>query len=261
MLIFEDVIGMETNNMLNQNNFYDVKRMPENGTFVMPLSIPKLHGEQSPEAVYQFLHFLNKKMPRISADVIFLYTNGLYFNNTDESALSLRIRTSNQITVHKQALKSMIDERYEFTPQAFHFLPWDYIILNSHNFSDFMYKLENRFETDAEFRQYVIYDTGGREPSKANIRFILEELVVVYLINQKLVPLPSSLAEPNRWRLLTYSGPAMLSCIYLYQKKILPIKIIDERFSRCHYDTKAKVLIDFDTYNLALHELKSPLCA
>ncbi len=231
------------------NKFYDIKRLPENGTIVLPLSMPKLHGEQSPEEIYKFLGFIEKKIPRISVDVVFLYTNGLYFNS-EQDALSMRIRSTNQMLMHMQFLKSIIEERYEFVPQAFHYYPWDYVVLNSPCFSDYMHKLEKSFNNDNKFRNYVIYDMYGREPTDANVRFILEELAIVHMINERIAPLPSKIADPNGWRLLAYQGPVMLSLAYLYQNKLLPIKQINDRFSHCHYDAKEKVLVDYQAYQL-----------
>lgn len=237
------------------NEFYDIKRLPENGTLVIPLSMPKLHGEQSPEEIYKFLGFMEKKIPRISVDVVLLYTNGLYFNS-EQDALSTRIRSTNQMLMHMQFLKSIIEERYEFTPQAFHYYPWDYVVLNSPCFSDYMYKLEKCYNSDAKFRDYVIYDMYGREPTYANVRFILEELAIVHMINEKISPLPSKIADPNGWRLIAYHGPVMLSLVYLYQNKLLPIKMSNDRFSHCHYDAKQRILVDYQNYRFSAECLK-----
>jgi hypothetical protein len=79
---------------------------------------------------------------------------------------------------HRQEFASLIKERREFTPQAFHFIPWDYLILNSERFSEFLTRLFRAYHTDQGFQQAIANDLSNRGTTEANIRFVLEELVV-----------------------------------------------------------------------------------
>ena len=77
--------------------------MPANGFLILPLSMSKLHTSQSPVEIYAFLGRFADKIRTISVDVILLYTNGLYFN-AEQSAMSLRKKSTNQMVTHSRAL-------------------------------------------------------------------------------------------------------------------------------------------------------------
>ena len=96
----------------------------------------RLQGGQSPEECYSVIERFEGKINQIGIDGVFLYTNGLYFN-ADESALSIRKRTNNQMLQHRNALTTLVEKQKKYIPQAMHFLPWDYAILNSPRFSEF----------------------------------------------------------------------------------------------------------------------------
>jgi hypothetical protein len=201
--------------------FHDIKRVPPNGSLVLPLSLGKLHGHQSPAAIYDFLKFFADKIRSLGVDVVMLYTNGLYFN-ADEQALSLRISTTNQITRHRQEFSALVEERREFMPQAFHFVAWDHVILNADRFCEFLTRLERAHATNEGFRAAVATDLAERGCTDANVRFVLEELTVTHLIRQKLVPLPTTVSNAGGWRLIAYAGSYLQSDLYLYQHQLLP---------------------------------------
>jgi|HubBroStandDraft_6_1064221.scaffolds.fasta_scaffold409475_2 hypothetical protein len=228
-------------------DFHDLNRVAPNGSLVLPLSLAKLHGHQSPTAIYDFLKFFSDKIRSISVDVILLYTNGLYFNS-DEISLALRISTTNQMVRHRQELVCMIEERREFTPQAFHFLPWDYVILNSDRFADCFHRLERAYESDLGFRSSIDTDLAVRGPSCANVRFVLEELAVTHLIRQRFVSLPTTLSSSSGWRLIAYAGPHLDSDVYIYKNRLLPMNAEigpSDQLSRSLYNYQAHQLIDY----------------
>ena len=187
------------------DRFHDINRVPPNGTLVLPLSLGKLHGQQSPTAIYEFLTFFGDKIRQTGVDVVLIYTNGLYFNS-DEVALDLRISTTNQMVRHRQELAAMIVQRREFTAQTFHYLPWDYLILRAERFPEFFNRLESAYARDAGFREVVAADLGERGTSAANVRFMLEELAVTHVLRQKFVELPHTISTPFGWRLIAYAG-------------------------------------------------------
>ena len=226
---------------------HDIKRVPPNGCLVLPLSMTKLHGQQSPAEIYDFLKFFADKIRLISVDVAILYTNGLYFNS-DDTSLAVRIATTNQMVRHRQELTTLIEERREFTPQSFHFLPWDYVILNTDRFFDFLTKLETAYERDEGFRTAVTTDLIERGATAANVRFVLEELVVTHVLRQRYVPLPTTISNSAGWRLIAYAGSYLQSDVYVYQHQLLPLNAEipqSDQLARSLYDYKARHLIDF----------------
>jgi hypothetical protein len=235
------------------DEFHDLKRVPPNGCLVLPLSLAKLHGHQSPSAVYEFLKFFSDKVRQISVDVVVLYTNGLYFNS-DEASLPLRISTTNQMVRHRQELSAMIEERREFTPQAFHFLPWDYVILNSDRFFDFLHRLETAYERDTGFQAAIAADLSERGESAANVRFVLEELVVTHIIRQRFVTLPTTLSNSAGWRLIAYAGHHLQSDVVVYQRQLLPHNAEispSDQLARSLYNYQDRHLVDFKRYRRA----------
>ena len=93
--------------MINENKFFDINKLPIDGYLIFPLSMSRLATVQSAEKCYEALEFFEKKITKISLDVIFLYTNGLYFNN-NEPALEVRKRTTDQMLSHKNAIMNLI---------------------------------------------------------------------------------------------------------------------------------------------------------
>ncbi|MEK6937766.1 MAG: hypothetical protein AABX04_01850 [Nanoarchaeota archaeon] len=229
------------------NNF-DLNKLPENGYLVFPLSMSRLQKGQNPDKIYTDLHFFNKKISKISLDVIFLYTNGLYMNS-EETALKVREKTLNQIINHKNRLWNLILKKREFVPQAFHFETWDHLLANAEKFQEVFAKLKKLYPEDKEFQKILEEDLGEREKSEANLNFLLEEIVITHLLRQKLIPLPHTLTPVDGWRLIVYPGTYLKADAYAYQKRILcqnkEIKK-NEIFSHAHYDLQEKKLIDLE---------------
>jgi hypothetical protein len=230
-------------------NYFDIQRLKPNGTLILPLSMSKLHSDQSPIEIYKFLDFFSSKISEISIDVVFLYTNGLYFN-TDENALDVRQKTNFQMIGHTRELRNMIIKNKKFIPQAFHYLPWDYVLLNATKYKELLDKLKVLKNSNEEFTKYIIADLGSREKTEANINFLLEEITVTYLMRQNLIEFPHTLSNSSGWRLLCYPGNYIYSDVYVYQNKLLPSKIKAE-FSNSFYNIKEKLLYNFDTINLS----------
>ena len=111
----------------------DINQLPDDGYVIFPLSMSRLQTSQKPEDCMNFLSVLDDKLNLPTNDVIFLYTNGLYFNS-EEKAMDLRKKTNNQMLAHKVALKKLINKKKIYFPSGFHFIPFDYVILNSDYF-------------------------------------------------------------------------------------------------------------------------------
>ncbi|MDE1901762.1 MAG: hypothetical protein KGI37_08980 [Alphaproteobacteria bacterium] len=228
--------------------FYDINKLPEDGYLILPISISRIEKGQSPEVCYEVLEYFEGKLSRFGLDVVILYTDGLYFNN-DQSAITIRKRTNEKVASHKNRLESMIIKSHRFMPQAFHYLPWDYALLNSDNFQGNFNKLMTRYKKDPELRRAVMCDLGNRPASAANIGFVLEEVVVTHLMRQKLVSLPRTLVKEDNFRIIIYPGEYVNSDFYQFKHGILPInKKLGKRgypYGAGHYNFDQKIFYDF----------------
>jgi hypothetical protein len=231
--------------MANQKSkFRDLHKIPADGYLIFPLSMSRLSNTQNADICYEALKFFEKKLEMISLDVVFLYTNGLYFNNI-EPALDVRKRTISQMLAHKGAILRKILKYKKYVPQAFHFIPWDYIILNSKDFENFFNILKEHSKKDEKFRDLIIQDLNSKEVNEANINFLIEEIVVTHIIRQKLIDLPKTLVRKDNFRLIVYPGEYIKADFYQWKNKFLPQKK-DFPFYASHYDLNKKIIYNFD---------------
>lgn len=200
----------------------DIKYLPESGYLVFPISISNIDNTQSADKCFEMLNNFSKKISKIGIDVIFLYTNGLYFN-ADELAVNLRQKINQKISNHYNRIRMLIEKSKQFVPQAFHYLPWDYVLLNSENFKGYYNILKDVYSNDDAFRMAVNEDLKYREITDANVNFIIEELVITHLIRQKMTILPKSLVIEDNYRMIIYTGAPLKSDSYQVINKMLPL--------------------------------------
>jgi hypothetical protein len=223
---------------------FDINRIQEDGYLIMPLSMSRLAKGQTPEFCYEILDKFLKKIETFSNDAVFLYTNGLYFNS-EEISFENRKKTNQQILNHVSALRKLIESKKEFIPNAVHYLPIDYVIINSPHFKtcfDLLKKLEAE---DEEFKELLVQDSQGREQTEANSNFLIEEIAVAHILRQKLVELPRTLVRTDAWRLVAYPGAPLFSDMYQWKKKVLPQKETSNPYAGAQYDLTEEKLIVF----------------
>jgi len=170
---------------------YNINKLPTDGYLVFPLSMSRLANGQNPQECYEMIRYFESKVSEVGIDLVLLYTNGLYYNN-EEPALDVRKRTNGQMLSHRNALTRLIAKERKYIPQAVHFLPWDYAILEAPNFDSFYQTLKCAIKTDAEFNSLLLSGLAGREASVANLNFLIEEIVVTHLIREEIVSFPKT---------------------------------------------------------------------
>lgn len=227
-----------------ESKLRDISRLPTDGYVVFPLSMSRISNAQNPEECYRWLQFFEKKIQMYGLDAVFLYTNGLYYNN-DDSALSVRKKTNGQMISHSNAVRKLVIKKRQYMPQAMHFIPWDYIILNSSEYDQYYNVLKQLDKNDPEFHKAILEDLKDRKESEANLSFFIEELTVTHLIRQKLIEFPKTLVKKDNFRLIVYPGPPLKSDIYQWKKKVLP-QNKDFPFYASHYDIESEVIYNFD---------------
>lgn len=223
---------------------FDINRIDGDGYLVLPLSMSRLAKGQTPEFCYEVLSTFIKKLATYSNDVVFLYTNGLYFNS-DEVSFENRKKTNQQIFNHVAELRTLVEKEKHFIPGAIHYLPIDYVILNAPDFKMFFNVLKKMEEADESFRAALAADSHGRDYSEANVNFLIEEIVTAHVIRQQLVDLPRTLVRNDAWRLVAYPGTPLASDVYQWRKKILPQKSSNP-YGGAQYDLEAQHLVLFD---------------
>jgi len=223
-------------------NGFDINRIKGDGYLVIPLSMSRLSNSQSPEETYEIFQFFAKKLETFSNDMVLLYTGGLYFND-EAVTYEKRIKLNAQMSDHVLKLRKLIETRKEFMPGAFHFLPIDYVILNSKEFRPFFKTLKDLVKIDEDFKACVKQDMGEREYNEARENFILEELVVSHIIKERMVEFPRTLVKNDTWRMIIYPGNYLKSDEYQYDRKILTQNKGVNPFSGTRYDFDMKKLV------------------
>ncbi len=233
---------------------YNINKIIGSGTLVLPVSMSRIAGGQTPEDCYEMLSYFEEKLESFNNDAILMYTNGLYFN-TEDVAFEKRVKTNAQILDHSSKMRKLIDKNRKFIPKAIHFMPIDYIILNSPRYQDMFNFLKKKEAEDEAFQNVIKLDTKGREYTEANINFILEEIVVGHLIREEYVDLPHTLAKQDEWRLICYPGTFLKSEVYVYQQNYLEKnKSCKNEYRGALYNFKDKILEVFSDIDLSALE-------
>ena len=205
----------------------------------------RLANTQSPERCYEILDQFRAKLEYFSSDAVFLYTNGLYFNS-DEISFENRKKTNQQIFNHVSALRNLIAKGRAFIPNAVHYLPVDYVILNAPDFKAHYDTLKRKEVGDAGFRSALLSDMAGREYIEPNINFLLEEIVVAHTLRQNCVDLPRTLIRKEAWGLMAYPGEPLHSDIYQWKNDMLPKPEQKNPYAGAQYNLSVNHLVIFD---------------
>jgi hypothetical protein len=224
---------------------FDINQISGDGYLIIPVSMARITTSQTPEKTYEIFDYFTKKLTVFSNDVIILYTGGLYFN-AENISHEQRVKFNQKIIQHASALRKLIDKKKQYMPNAFHYLPIDYIILNSKDFGAFFSILKKREKEDSKFREAIQKDIGERKYVEANVNFILEEITVAHIIKQRLVEFPRTLVKNDIWRLISYSGAYLESDVYQWKNKILPQNDKVNLYAGTQYDFDKKKLCVFD---------------
>lgn len=235
---------------MSKKTGYDINKIKGSGTLILPISMSRIAGGQAPEDCYEMLSSFEDKLESFNNDAILMYTNGLYFN-TEDIAFEKRVKTNAQVLAHVTRMNSLIQKGRKFIPKAIHFMPIDYIILNSPRYQEMFNYLQKKEKEDPTLRKFLEIDLNGRPYTEANINFFLEEIVVAHLITEQFIDLPVTLARPDEWRLVCYPGTTILSQVYVFQQNILEKnKSCINEYRGCMYNFKDKILEVFSDIKL-----------
>ncbi len=227
---------------MSKKTGFNINKIKGSGTLILPISMSRIAGGQAPEDCYEMLSAFEDKLESFNNDAILMYTNGLYFN-TEDIAFEKRVKTNAQVLAHVTRMNSLIHKGRKFIPKAVHFMPIDYIILNSPRYQEMFNFLQKKEKEDSILQKLLGIDLNGREYTEANINFFLEEIVVAHLITEQFIDLPVTLARSDEWRLVCYPGSTILSQVYVFQQGILEKnKSCVNEYRGCMYNFKDKIL-------------------
>lgn len=226
-----------------------INRLPSDGYLVLPISMSRTATTQNAAGCYEILQYFAPKLESLNTDVIILYTDGLYANNSEESSWTVRQRLLTQMTSHRGALTRLIRKDRKFPPRAVHFLSWEQLVLDAPDFGYFRELLYRRLKSDKAFRDLLLHSLGDRPANDAHINFLIEETALTHIIRQKLVPFPRTLVREDAYRLVVYPGPYIAIDLYQWKHGVLPQKK-DGRFYASQYNFNEKVLYNFEDMQL-----------
>jgi len=200
----------------------EIRAVPENGQFILPLSMSKLHNGQSPQKIIEFLNGFIPRLRGRSYDVVLIYTDGLY-SNTEQIASAVRPKTINRVRNHVAGMRSLISDQPGYISHAFHFLPWNTVLTQTGSeFEKIAKKIRILYASDPDFRNLIQVDLKGRENTAANRAFILEEIAFSHAIREGYTKLPHYLSDIKSWRMFCYPGKPIRSEIYAIKRASLP---------------------------------------
>lgn len=224
---------------------FDINIINWDWYLVLPISMARISAWQSPEEIYEIFHYFTNKLKSFWNDIVLLYTNWLYFNS-ENITHEQRIKTNQQIIDHSYKLRQLIQKRKQYIPNAFHFLPIDYVILNAPCYRDYFLKLKQQEKIDKDFQECIKNDIWKRDYNEANVNFILEEVVVAHIIREREIEFPRTLVKNDLWRLIVYPGTYMKTDVYQWKNNLLPKNDLINPFVSSHYDFNEKKNYIFD---------------
>ena len=133
------------------------------------------------------------------------------------------------------------------------------MILESKEFHNYFGILQEIYKKNKEFQKYVEEDIRfqKRKPTKENILFVLEEILVMHLTSKGKINLFNEyIQNKEKWILWCYHGPPLKSEIYLSQKNPFKLKNPKNKYEDSCYDLDKKILYNFDNVDLETLNLK-----
>lgn len=230
------------------NEFFDLNQFPkEPGITYFCLSIPLLHNVQSPQNCYEMdLHIIDKiQVSNVGAQVV--YTDNLYLYSP-EPAMDLKLKHQKLIEGHKQAWLKLIKKNKFIIPSAFTFMTWSQLLLDCPNFSTYLTEFRRIYDKDKKLQEYVAKDIEGtgREVNEYSIGYMLEEILIDYLVMKGRVRLQNDYTkDKEQWILNIYHGKPHRSHVYLHQQNFFELDNKKNVYENSWYDALNKKLYDY----------------
>lgn len=248
--------------MKEKNKFFDINKLPpEKGLLLFGLSMNKLFNRQSPEnCIKDIRHFHTAKVSKPLIGLNFIYSDFLYLYS-DKPAPELKDSFMNQTISHKNGIQKLIEkDNLDFQIQhAFNYMVWNQLYVGTRDFHELFTSLKKIYKEDKKFQEYIKQDSEnfGKEMNENQVNFLLEEILMFYLLTKNQIKLPNEYVEGNqKWILFCYPGRPMKSTAYLYQLNPFKLDWKENPYQNAHFDLEANELIEFDRVDLENYQAK-----
>ncbi len=206
-----------------KNKFFDINRLPkEEGLLIFPISMSRISNSQNGSKYFDIINDFAKKLARGVVGVTFIYTDNLYEKYVQMPKISTN-KYLELMIAHKNQFIKNLRKKSTFVECAFDFISWTQIMLEAINFTSKLDVVKKIYKKDKIFQKYVKEDIKANKKgvTQNNINFILEEILLTYLISKEEIKISNALVNGrDKWRLICYPGKPLKSLIYFYQKNI-----------------------------------------
>ncbi|MFZ2522528.1 MAG: hypothetical protein WAX44_03405 [Minisyncoccia bacterium] len=247
---------------LKQNEFFDINKLPpEKGLLLFGLSMNKLSNRQNAEnCIKDIRHFTPSKVSKPLIGLNFIYSDFLYLYS-DKPAPELKHTFMNQVIDHRNSIQNLVEKNFiEFQIQhAFGYMVWNQLYVGTRGFNKLFDQLKKIYNEDNLFQKYLEEDclVFGREMGENQIKFFLEEALMIYLLNKNQIKLPNEYIENNqKWILFCYPGKPLKSTIYFFRLNPFKLDWSESPYQNSFYDLESKQLIDFTRVDLETYQVR-----
>jgi hypothetical protein len=236
-----------------ENEFFDINKFPaQEGMLVFGISMSSISTKQSAERCFKYIEHMVQKIELPYVGLTFLYSDNLYLYQKGDYA-KLNKKFQSLMTSHKNNFTKILDKNKWYIRDSFGFITWNQAILYSKKFMTYFGEIKKLYKENKEFNFYVKQDIKAmkRNPTKENVLFILEEILMFYLIAKGEIKFPNNyLHGKEKWTLFCYPGPPLKSETYLFQKNFFKLKNSKNYYENSYYDLEKKKLYKYDKINL-----------
>jgi len=239
--------------MIKENQFFNINKFPASeGLLVFGISMSKISNAQTAKRCFDYIQDLNKKVRYPYVGLAFLYSDNLYLYEAEDS-IKLNKKLQSQMITHKNEFKRILNKNLAYIRDSFSFISWNQALLESKDFTNYFWQLKKIYDKDKTFQKYINEDIkrSGKKVSQDNILFILEEILVFYLVSKGEIKLHNKyLNGKEKWVLWCYPGKSLKSEIYLYKKNFFKLENKENIYQNSYYDLEGKKLYDYSKINL-----------
>lgn len=234
------------------NKVFDINHFPKTeGILLFGISMSQIGNIQSAEKCFEYMEHFIPKIIKPSIGLNFVYSDGLYFNSTEEAVI-LKKRYDSLMHSHKYAFINLLEKQPKYIPSSFNFTSWSQMVLEAKEFIRFFSELKKIYKNDKSFQKLVHKDLNNKtDITEHDANFILEEILMFYLTSKGCVRLRNDyLGDKQKWVLWCYPGKPLLSEIYLYKKNFFKLDNVANIYQNSFYDLVDKKLYDYSKIDI-----------
>jgi hypothetical protein len=237
--------------MIERSKLFDINKFPkQEGLLVFGISMSRIGNAQSAKKCFEYMEGFIPKILYPVVGLVFLYADSLYLYS-DEKAVVLKNKYQNLIHSHKNEFIKILKKHPSRIPKSISYLAWNQLILESKEFFDYLGNVKKWYKEDKKLQDYVKKDIGKIKPLQNEVDFILEEILIFYLISKGKIRLYNDyVQDKQKWILGCYPGKPLMSEIYLFQKNPFNLSNKQNIYENSFYDLEERKLYDYEKIDL-----------